>query len=327
MPEPSPAPTPTPSPTPAPTPTPEPSPTPTPAPTPTPEPTPTPTPTPAPTPEPTPSPTPTPEPTPPVDWRKDVAGTDEKLLKRLERYQDPKAAVAALISLQNELSSGKYKRADPPKDATPEQMNQWRTENGLPTEAKGYLEKLPDGLVIGEADKPIFESLMGDLHKINAEPKVAHAIATWYNDFNQKQEAAIAAADVANAAATAETLKTEWGADYTANTNLRAQILATAPAEVQEAFTTARLADGTLLGEHPHISRWLVQMQREINPLATLMPNGIDGPKAVADEISSIEKLMGNNYSEYWQGPKSGPMQARYRELITARDKLNSRAA
>jgi hypothetical protein len=262
-----------------------------------------------------------------TDWRKEVAGTDDKLLKRLERYQDPKAAVSALISLQNELSSGKYKRADPPANATPEQLNQWRTENGLPAEAKGYLENLPDGLVIGDDDRPIFEDFAASLHKVNADPKVAHATVAWYNGFQQKQEAAIAQADASNAAATQAALKQEWGADYQANVNLRAQILSTAPAEVQEAFKTARDADGTLLGEHPHISRWLVAMQREINPTATIIPAGIDAAKSLETEIASLKTLMAKPGSEYYKGPKSAAHQARYRELITAQAKLQTRAA
>jgi hypothetical protein len=262
-----------------------------------------------------------------TDWRKEVAGTDAKLLARLERYQDPKAAVSALISLQNELSSGKYKRADPPANATPEQLTQWRTENGLPVEAKGYLESLPDGLVIGDDDRPIFEDFVSSLHKINADPKVAHAAVAWYNDFQQKQEAAIAQADTANAAATQATLKQEWGPDYPVNVYLRAQILSTAPAEVQEALKTARLEDGTLLGEHPHISRWLVAMQREINPTATIIPAGIDAAKSLETEIAGLKTLMAKPGSEYYKGPKSAAHQARYRELITAQQKLQSRAA
>jgi hypothetical protein len=256
-----------------------------------------------------------------------VAGEDPKMLARLERYTDQKSAISALISLQNELSSGKYKRAEPPKDATAEQLTQWRTENGLPAEPKGYLENLPNGLVIGEDDRPIFESVAATLHGINADPKVAHAIVGWYNEFQQKEIAAIAQTDARNAAETKALLQKEWGAEYPVNAGLRAQILSTAPPEVQEAFKTARLADGSLLGEHPHISRWLVAMQREINPAATIMPSGTASLQSIEAEIADLRKLMGNSDGEYYKGPKAQIHQARYRTLITAQEKFKQRAA
>lgn len=323
MSDPNPAPAPTPSGTPEPTPSPAPTPTPTPAPTPAPNPEPAP----APAPTPTPAPTPAPEPAPVTDWRKDFADGDEKIAKRLERYQDQKSAIKALVSLQNELSSGKYRRADPPKDATPEQLAAWRTENGLPAEAKGYLENLPEGLVIGDDDKPIFEDFVQSLHKVNADPKIAHEAIRWYNDFQQKQVAAVAQADAQNARATEAALREEWGPDYEANVNLRAQILSSAPAEVQDAFKTARLADGSLLGEHPHISRWLVAMQREINPLATLMPNAIGTAQQLESRLAELTKLMGNDNSDYWRGPKSDALQKEYRDLLVAQERMKSKAA
>jgi hypothetical protein len=262
-----------------------------------------------------------------ADWRKDLAGGDDKLQKHLERYTTLKDAIAAGFALKQDLSSGKYKRAEPPANATPEQLTAWRTENGLPAEGKGYLEGLPQGLVIGDDDKPIFESLANHLHAKNADPKYVHETIAWYNQFQQQEEARVQAADAENAKATEAALKTEWGADYQANVTLRAALIATAPAEVQEALKTARLADGTLLGEHPHISRWLVGLQREINPAATLMPTGMDNVKAVSDEIANFEKMMGDTNSDYWRGPKAEANQARYRELVSARDKLKARAA
>lgn len=303
----------------------------TPAPTPSPSPTPDPAPAavadPAPTLAPSPDPAPAADPAPVADWRKDFSGGDEKLAKLLERYTTPADVAKAFHSLRTELSSGKYKRAEPPKDATPEQIAEWRKENGLPVEPKGYLENLPEGLVIGEDDKPIFEDFAAAFHGENADPKFVHKAIAWYNDFQQKQEAAIAAADQKNAQETEAALKQEWGADYQTNVSLRAQIISTAPQEVQEALKTARLPDGTLLGEHPHISRWLVSLQREINPAATIMPNGVTNVQSIDLEIADLEKKMGNYESEYWKGPKSQILQSRYRELITARDKLKARAA
>jgi hypothetical protein len=57
----------------------------------------------------------------------------------------------AHLSLQQQLSSGEYvKRL--PKDAKPEQVAEWRKNNGIPESPEKYDFNLPDGLVMGEAD-------------------------------------------------------------------------------------------------------------------------------------------------------------------------------
>lgn len=262
-----------------------------------------------------------------ADWRKDLSGGDEKLAKMLERYTTAGDAIKAFHSLRTELSSGKYRKAEPPKDATPEQLTAWRSENGLPTEAKGYFEKLPDGLVIGEDDMPIFESFGQKLLEANLDPRAAHIAVDWYNNFQKEELAKVAQMDAANAKSTEDTLRKEWGGDYDVNSNLRAQLLATAPKEVAEAFKTARLPDGTLLGERPEISRWLVAQAREINPTATIMPNSLGTLQTVEAEIADLQKMMKNDGGEYWKGPKAQIHQTRFRELLAAREKLKARAA
>src|SRR3990167_11368320 len=68
-------------------------------------------------------------------WREKIAGTDEKLLKRLERYPSVKAATDALIEAQTKIRSGEVKFTL--KDsATPEEIATWRKDNGIPEDRK-----------------------------------------------------------------------------------------------------------------------------------------------------------------------------------------------
>jgi hypothetical protein len=163
---------------------------------------------------------------------------------------------------------------------------------------------------------------------VNADPKVAHAAIGWYNNFVEEQAAKIHEGDLSAKQTTEDALRAEWGNDYRVNINAIGGLLDTAPKEVSEAVLNARTSDGKAIMNDPAIVRWFVQLAREANPVATLVPGSAGtGPQAIDTEISSIEKLMGNKNSEYWKGPTADKMQSRYRELLEARDRMKSRSA
>lgn len=258
------------------------------------------------------------------DWRQKYAGDDEKLLKRLERYASPKAALDALFEAQKKISAGEFKKPLP-ENATEDQVKAWRKENGLPESGAGYFDKLPDGLVLGEADKEIFSSLADRMLEKNVDPAVMHELVGWYNEFSEQQVEAISAREQESLAETQERLREEWGADYRANLNMVKSLLASAPEGIKSELETARLPDGRPLLNSPSVMNWLVQQAREINPAATLVPSGSGSPmQGVEDEIATIEKSMRENRSAYMADDK---LQARYRDLLDARAKLAARAA
>jgi hypothetical protein len=254
-----------------------------------------------------------------------LSGGDERVAKRLERFVDAKAAAKALADTQDALRAGQ--KITRPKDATPEQLTQWRADNGLPAEPKGYLENLPNGLVIGDDDRPIFEDFVSSLHEIDAPPAIAHKAVEWYNKWQEKQKADLAAGDAEQAAATDAALKQEFGRDYQTNVNLRANLLASAPAAVQEAFKTARGADGKLLGDNADLTRWLVAIARDVNPIASIMPGGAASLATAQTEFAELSKLQGDQKSRYWVGPDALKLQERWRVLHDAINKAKSKAA
>jgi len=265
------------------------------------------------------------------NWRKEYAGEDAKLLTQLERFQSPKAALDAYFAAQRRISEGGLKPVLP-ENATPEQLTAWRKENGIPEKATDYLANLPDGLVIGEGDKPLFESFVTELHKVNADPKVAHAAVAWYNKFAEDQQAVQREADTTYAAQTEDALRGEWGADYRVNQAIRTTFLNRLPEGIKDVFLNSRMPDGRALGDHPDLSKWLVGMERELNPTATLSGGAMGGDtKALESRKAEIEKLQGNQHSEYWKGTK-GPdgktkLEAEYDNILRIQEKLKARAA
>jgi hypothetical protein len=263
----------------------------------------------------------------PDNWRNLYAGEDAKKLARLERFTDPAKAFDALIEAQNKIRSGDF--AKPlPADASEQERVAWRQANGVPEKPEGYFDKLPDGLVIGKDDQALFSEVGAELHKLNASPAVAHALAKWYYGLADKETAAVAETDKVHARETTDALRAKWGNDYRANIGQVMSLLDSLGGELKAQLMDATMPDGRRLFNSPEIVDWFASKARELNPAGILIPNGGDGSMAsVETEIQNIQKLMGDRNSEYWKGPKAETMQARYRQLVDAREKLKARAA
>lgn len=265
------------------------------------------------------------------DWRETYASADDKRLNVLKRYASPKDMLDAHFALKQKVDSGELKVVKPlPANANAQEVSQYRKDNGIPENAGEYLTNLPNGLVIGEADKPALTAFAEAMHKANTPPAVVHQAIGWYNAWQEKQSADIVAADKAAKAATEDTLRADWGNSYRANLNVANDFLVqSAGAELAKDLVEAVLPNGTRLGDSAKALQWLAKTALEFNPAATLVPNsgGTIGGGGIEARIGEINKLMAKQGSEYWKGPKSEAIQAEYRQLITAREKMKGRTA
>lgn len=258
------------------------------------------------------------------DWRTQIAGTDEAIAKRLSRYSSPKDVANALLSVQNRISSGELRSALP-KNATEDQVKAWRQENGIPDAPDKYELKLADGLVVGEDDKPLIDNLLKSMHKVNAPAGIASEVVNFYYQTKEAEEAKRQQADADAARAASDALHAEWGAEFRPNMNMIDGLLDTAPAGVKDLIKFGRLSDGTPIMANPDAIRWLNNMAREINPVTTVVPNaGANVSGAIEDEIAKIEKTMRTDRKAYNADEK---MQARYRDLLNARERAGKKTA
>jgi hypothetical protein len=259
------------------------------------------------------------------DWREKYANTDEKRLNVLKRYASPKDVLDAHFALKQRVDSGELKAVKAlPANATPEQIAAYRAENGIPANAGDYLANLPNGLVIGEADKPALTNFAEAMHKANMPPAVVHQAIGWYNAWQEQQAADIAKAEREGKQRGEDQLRADWGADYRTNLNLANDFLTnTAGDELADQLATAVLPDGTVLGDNPQVLQWLAKVAREVNPVATLVPPG-GGPDQLAGRKAEIEKTMRTNRDAY---NRDEAMQAEYRRIIEAEQRINTRKA
>lgn len=258
------------------------------------------------------------KPTWPEDWREQLAAGDEAFLKQLRRYKSPQAYARAGFEAQQRIRSGEMKAALP-ENPTDAQLAEWRKENGIPEKPGDYLAELPDGLVVGDADKPVMQAFAEKMHGLNAPPSVVKEAVAWYFAERENQMAAQAEADKAFQAKAEDELRAEWGAEYRVHQNAVKNYISTLPEEVGATLLAARGADGYRLGDNPHVVRWLANLVSELNPAATVMPGSMNDPKSLDAEIARLEGLMRTDRKAY------NKEEGRYRELLDARDRMNAR--
>lgn len=261
-----------------------------------------------------------------ADWREKMAGGDEKELKRLSRFNSPVDVYKSARELERKMSAGEVK-SKLPENATPEQLTAYRKDNGIPEKSDGYLESLPDGLVIGADDKPLISAYLEQVHGKNASPAVVAATLDWYYKTQETQIAELATADKAFRQSAEDTLRGEWGGEYRSNVNSIKAFLSEAGSSGDVPFNdllmNARLADGQLLGSHPDALRWLARLANDANPSGFVSPAaGGSQADSIETEMTAIETKMRTDRRAY---DKDEKMQARYRDLITAKERLASR--
>lgn len=260
---------------------------------------------------------------PKADEPADVKKQREKLTKLAQRYTDTGQLLKALHETQAFI--GKTRKTEPlPADATPEQIKAWREERGIPETPDGYDLKLPKGFVWADADKPLVEQYLTTLHAQHATPEEVARSVSAYAELRAKAATEQMERDTSDSAATITSLKEEWGGDYRGNLAGVQSLLNQAPTSVAEALRYGRGPDGTALGNHPDVLRWLAQQARIQGYVgATVVPSGTDPGKSIDDEIRGLEAKMytenGAPNPAYWKDERA---QKQYRELLEARSKI-----
>lgn len=261
----------------------------------------------------------TPAPAWPDDWRARMAAGDDKKLKQLERFASPQAVFDSYGSLHARLSSGELKAA-PPKDGKPEDLARWRSEMGIPAAPKDY--PMPDGLTIGDDDKPLIDKFVTAMHGTHATPAQVQTAISTYFDMQAERAEMQAEADDGHKAEVEDALRQEWGVNYRRNVQGILNFLSAAPGDISSKLQSARMSDGRALLNDPAVVRWMADMQHQINPAATLVPPGVDTVQSLTDEINGLKAKMADPRSDYWQGPNASKNQDRYRQLIEAKAKI-----
>ena len=259
------------------------------------------------------------------DWRVAMAGGDEKLGKQLDRYASPEAVAKALREAQIKISSGQLKQAKPdPKDEAA--YKAWREENGIPESPDKYDLNLGNGLVLGDADKPMVDSFLKHVHGKDWTPSQVKEGLEWYHAFGEQQRETRTLKDAEFRKDAEDNLRAEWGQEYRINQNILKTSLE--GSGMLDVMVGARGPDGRLLLANPAVIKWLVDEARHKNPVASVLGgSGAANIDTATNRLAELTKLMGDYNSDYWKGPKAAGLQEEYRKLTDAVEAVKARAA
>lgn len=263
----------------------------------------------------------------PADWRVKMAGGDAKELARLERLATPTDLYKSYRELENKYNTAKFK-PELPKDATPEQLTEFRKQIGVPESADKYDTNLGEGIVIGELDKPVVDGYLAYAHEKNIPNDIVKENLQWYFGEYQKGEALKQEVDKDYQVESEDSLRKDWGADFKQNINLVKGLVEQLGEESADQLMSGRTADGRVIGDDPRMLKLLANWARELNPVHTIVPNsGLNAPQQIETEMAALTKMMGDTRSEYWVGPSAAKNQERYRQLAEAQERLKGKAA
>lgn len=255
----------------------------------------------------------------PDDWREQLSGGDEKLLKELQRFTAPEMLVKSWKETRTKLSSGQYK-TKLPDNATDEQKAAWRAENGIPSSVDEYSLDLGEGMVLGEDDMPIAKNFLEHAHKTDMPQQYVTEMLKWYYQFNDGLQQQVYQRDQEFKTNALVELKQQWGPEFQGNLNAIKTLVGD---EIGEMLFSARSDDGTLLGDDPRLLKFLAQTAREMYPASTVVSaGGGNNIQTIEAELASLRQQIGDSTSDYWQNPGK---QERFMKLLEARDKINSR--
>jgi len=263
-------------------------------------------------------------------WRNQLAAgsTDlDKELKQLERFEAPDQIYKSWRELNSKITSGEMrtKLADEPSE---KELAQWRKDNAIPATPEDYAITMPEGRDPPADDDAFLKAMLKSMHDTNSsQAQVDATITTFYAEVDRQQDA-VAEVEKKAEAATEDQLRKDWGEDYRVNKSIAEANLARAPEGFRDRFMNGYMEDGTLIRADVDAWKWLVQNERDINPMATVVPGAQgDGGKAAAAELVELRALMKNDNSKYWKGEEAPQLQERYRELTDAASRLKAKQA
>lgn len=256
----------------------------------------------------------------PADWREKMAGEDEKFLNKLKRYGSPLDYSKAYREMEK-LVSANTKRPLP-ENATPEELEVYRKENNIPLKPEEYDLTLPDGLVIGEEDKPMVMEVIKELHGQNADPKMVKTMLTAYYKLQDQQSLEFHKQEEAHKNETVEALRAELGPEYSAVKEGLKGFLAS-QGDIGDMLANARGADNRALLNTPTFVKWLNGIRMAVDPQATVAHITGGTGLSADDRIAEIQKIIRDTPEEYYRNPK---LQQEMEKLSAFKDK-NKKAA
>lgn len=226
-----------------------------------------------------------------TDWRKELAGDNQEISKLLERYKTPTDAAKAHLEAVKKIRIGNKAAPPPGPEASAEDLAKWRADAGIPADPTGYDLELGNGLVIGEADKPVVDDWLKYAHKNNMKPAdVKAAVAYMIERQGQTMAAMKAETDKASVEAI-NRLKSEYGdAGFNEMLEVRKVFMESLPDSVRTSLEHAVLPNGMPIGADYDVFLWLHDQAISSGYNDKIAPKGGSGVQSISDQLMELNK-------------------------------------
>jgi len=238
------------------------------------------------------------------NWRQDLSGGDEKILNELTRIKSPSDIGKELLRQKQELS----KRREPlslPKDATPEQVAEYRKAIGVPDQGTldGYGVKAPDGYTMSEVEKGALTDFTKIMHDKNIPTSAVKEATDFFFRAQEANRQALNQLDVNRQKEWQGSLEQKLGKDFkpmiAAGEAFLNQRFAENP-EAKAELLNARLPGGGKLGDNPYFIELVLDQALKSGFNDRIEANEMEGGgKSLAAQQQEIESLLTTDRARY----------------------------
>lgn len=228
------------------------------------------------------------------DWRKQMAGDDEKELARLQRFTKPEDVWKAYREGEQRFSEAGRVRI-PGADASDAEKAEFKKLVGVPEKFSDYDFKpeLPEGFEFGEEDSALLDDVRKEWHEsgsILAHPEVHKAAVEALAKMTEKAQALGYAKAIEQRQNTQKYLKETYGHETDRNIGFATEVINRYFPDLSgknggENLLSKTFADGTSLGDYVPFIEGMMRLGRETvdDPLF------LEASKSGGDGVQGLE--------------------------------------
>lgn len=257
------------------------------------------------------------------DWRKAIAGNDEKLLSEVARFKSPEDVGKELLRQKQELSKRALSAAFPDK-GTPEQQAEWRKANNVPEAGTldAYGVKPPDGYEMSNVEQAALGEYAELMQKNNVPASIVQSTVDTFFRAQAANQQMLNELDNDLSKTWRSEFDQQHGKDsapYLSAANALFE-QAIEDGETRNMILNARLPGGGFLKSHPAFMNMMVDLALK-NGFADRIEGGgqeVSGP-SLQEQIREIMSWRTTNRSRYDEAMQPGGRMSRLQAAAQAK--------
>jgi len=230
----------------------------------------------------------------------------------LGRFNDEESFVKGAVQAHEKLRAGEIQHGLP-EGATDDQVTAYREANGIPLDGKYEITGQAT-----EMDLEMLAPVMEYAHEHNIRGEDLNGLIDAYFGSRDKLMEDVQQQDGLDKQEFTRVMKETWKGDYETNMNRATNRFNLLPEADRDFIKGAKMEDGTALTNSPSFMSWLVNMDREISPMAPLPGATESTLKDALTVITESEKRMGEDRPAWFKDVKA---QELYQRALEMRDK------